>query len=246
MKNALHEKIISLLNLQKKHSYSILDIGCGNGALLHALSQHVAPTSHLVGIDASKAAIKTAQATNPGLDLQQYTFVTTLPFPDEHFDIVLSVDTLECIPHKELLLHEISRVLKPHGVVLCAHWDWDTQVYASNHPQRIRQLVHAFADWQQGWMEACDGMMGRKLWGLFQRTQCFQGKVVVFTLIETAYQIGNYGYDRLHDLQILVNRQELRDEDYVCIQQEMQTLHQQGTYFYSVNSYIYYGKKGEG
>ena len=56
---------------------------------------------------------------------------------------------------------------------MIAHWDWDTQVYFSENKTIVRKFVAAFADWQQGWMDACDGQMGRKLWGLFGRLGTF-------------------------------------------------------------------------
>ncbi|HMN30388.1 MAG TPA: hypothetical protein PKE45_19715, partial [Caldilineaceae bacterium] len=133
--------------------------------------------------------------------------------------------------------------LKPQGKVLCAHWDWDTQVYASEQSELVRQCVHAFADWQQGWMETCDGMMGRKLWGVFQRSQYFAGRIEVFTLVETRYEPGQSGYDRLQDLKSLTKSGALTLAAYQRIEQEMTRLAQCGEYFYSLNSYIYIGQK---
>jgi SAM-dependent methyltransferase len=150
---------------------------------------------------------------------------------------------LECVIDKAALLREMARVLKPHGAVLCAHWDWDTQVYASEQPHRLRPLIHAFADWQQGWMDACDGMMGRKLWGIFQGSHLFTGHVEVYTHIETQYEPGQYGYDRLQDVAALVQHGTVSPADYDQIIEEMQRLANRGEYFYSLNSYIYMGQK---
>lgn len=243
MKTQLYKKLLELLNLKKEKSYRILDFGCGRGELLDGISKCVGAKSHLVGIDAMKKSIAIAKAKHPGIDFQHDKFTDTLNFPDEYFDIIISVDTLECITQKEALLNEIWRILKSNGTVLCAHWDWDTQVYYSEHKHVIRNFVHTFTDWKQEWMDACDGMMGRKLWSLFQRTKRFRGTIEICCFIETTFEKGNYGYERLQDLGHLVKRNEIKQDEYDLIKKEMEELHKRGEYFYSLNSYIYHGEK---
>jgi SAM-dependent methyltransferase len=157
--------------------------------------------------------------------------------------VVISVNMLECVADPTALIHDIARVLKPHGRILCCHWDWDTQVYASEQRDRIRRMVQAYSDWHQGWMDHSDGMIGRKLWGLFQSTGHFAGNVNVFTLVETSYTPGDCGYDRLNDLASLAQKGEIDTGEYEAIKQEMKTLAQQKRYFYSLNAYTYVGKK---
>jgi SAM-dependent methyltransferase len=243
MKPSLFDSLITLLHLRPDQAYTILDIGCGTGELLRTISERVAGNSRLVGIDPMGASIASAQTQHPDGEYLHQKFERQLTFGDGEFDLVLSVDVLECVIDKAALLREMARVLKPHGTVLCAHWDWDTQVYASEQPHRLRPLIHAFADWQQGWMDACDGMMGRKLWGIFQGSHLFTGHMEVYTHLETEFEPGHYGYDRLHDLAALVRRGTVSAADYEQIGQEMQQLSSRGEYFYSLNSYIYRGKK---
>ena len=42
----------------------------------------------------------------------------TIPFPDEHFDVLLSSNVLEHIPHLEEFHSEMKRVLKPGGIAI--------------------------------------------------------------------------------------------------------------------------------
>lgn len=42
----------------------------------------------------------------------------TIPFPDEHFDVLLSSNVLEHIPHLEEFHSEMKRVLKPAGIAI--------------------------------------------------------------------------------------------------------------------------------
>jgi SAM-dependent methyltransferase len=243
MKDALFEKILSLLDLESGKRYDILDLGCGSGDLLGRISDTVAPESTLVGIDALEKSIGHARESCPSIDFRHEKFVDSLSFPDSSFDIVVSVDTLECIPNKSALLAEVARILRPTGNVLFSHWDWDTQVYNSEHKESIRKFVAAFSDWKQGWMDASDGQMGRRLWGLFEGNGMFTGIVEAFTLLETKYEEGQYGFGRLRDLAALVKAGRIDESEYDTVCREMGTLAKSKQYFYSVNSYIYLGKK---
>jgi SAM-dependent methyltransferase len=243
VKGPLFEKILSLLNLESGKRYDVLDIGCGGGDFLGRISGTVAPESTLIGIDAMDKPIAHGRESYPNIDFRQEKFVDSFSFPDASFDIIVSIDALECIPDKSALVAEVARVLRPTGKVLFAHWDWDTQVYNSEHKETIRKFVACFSDWKQGWMDASDGQMGRRLWGLFEGSGMFTGVMESLTLLETKYEEGQYGFDRLQDLGGLVNAGTIDKTEYDMIRGEMTALVKSKKYFYSVNSYIYFGKK---
>ena len=242
MKEALFEKIESLLDIERNKNYKVLDLGCGQGDFLGRLSNAMAPDSLLVGIDALAKSVESAKGRFPILEFHCEKFTDILDFEDNTFDIVVSIDTLECIPDKSALVTEISRVLSPSGKVAISHWDWDTQVYPSKNKAVVRKLVAAFSDWQQEWMDDSDGQMGRQLWGLLEGSGRFKGVISSFTLLETKYREGYYGHDRLRDLAILVESGCVDPAEYEMICSEMESLSNSGEYFYSVNSYIYTGE----
>lgn len=241
--SALHSHFVELLKLDKDQAYSILDFGCGAGDLLARLRDEVGPDSRLLGMDADEKSIAWAKHRFDEIVFEHEKFVDNFEYPDNSFDVVVSVDTLECIPDKVTLLREIARVLKPNGRLLIAHWDWDTQVYNSKHKDIVRRVVNSFADWQQGWMDACDGQMGRKLWGLLQGSRLFDGRMHSYTLLETEFLAGNYGFDRFQDVGELVSKDEFPKDDYERLKTDLTTLHERGEYFYSLNSYIYIGTR---
>jgi SAM-dependent methyltransferase len=243
MKEQLFETLMMLLPLRSDSRYNILDFGCGTGELLYKLYQLVAKSSNLIGFDSDEKSIEKGKSLYTHINFHHAKFVDHFDLPDSSFDIIISVDALECIPDKVSLLKEFHRILKPGGQVLIAHWDWDTQVYSSEHKEIIRKIVASFSDWQQGWMDACDGQMGRKLWGIFQGSGLFKGHIEIFSLIETEFKVGRYGFDRLQDLYWLVRSGRLNMAEHQLIIDEMKDIYQKGKYFYSINSYIYAGIK---
>jgi demethylmenaquinone methyltransferase/2-methoxy-6-polyprenyl-1,4-benzoquinol methylase/phosphoethanolamine N-methyltransferase len=99
---------------------SVLDIGCGTGTLSIAAWREVQSGGRVFGIDASPEMIELARrkATTKGVVAEfQVAPVEALPFPDAHFDLVLSSFMLHHLPDdvKQQGFAEILRVLKPGG-----------------------------------------------------------------------------------------------------------------------------------
>lgn len=93
--------------------WKILDIGCRDGMWLDMLKK--AKFKNLRGIDISKKAL--AIASKKGHDVTRGN-AQELPFPDEEFNFVSIIHTLEHCPEPEKVLSEIKRVLEPNGRIL--------------------------------------------------------------------------------------------------------------------------------
>ena len=95
---------------------SVLDIGCGNGALLNALSGRIGEG---VGVDESEPILERARRRNSEiLDLQfEKISGPVLPFANGSFDVVISLMSFRYLDWDPLLA-EIKRVTKPGGKFL--------------------------------------------------------------------------------------------------------------------------------
>jgi ubiquinone/menaquinone biosynthesis C-methylase UbiE len=93
---------------------SVLDLGCGEGAL--ALLKRKAVM--LTGVDISEQCA--ARARLNGYDATFVAGLTALPFGDHSFDYVVSLDVLGHVAfeEKDAVLREIARVLRPGGVTM--------------------------------------------------------------------------------------------------------------------------------
>lgn len=97
---------------------SVLDAGCGNGFM----TEHFAAAGYAVtGADSSPEAIERARehADRVGLSIT-YSIASpdTLPFSNASFDAVTCCDLLEHTSDISATVAEISRVLKPGGILL--------------------------------------------------------------------------------------------------------------------------------
>ena len=98
----------------------VLDVGCGTGTLTIAAMRRAGSTGEVHGIDPSAEMIAVARgkAAKAGVGAQfQTAAMENLPFPDGHFDLVLSSLMLHHLPPdvKRAGFAEVRRVLKPGG-----------------------------------------------------------------------------------------------------------------------------------
>jgi tocopherol O-methyltransferase len=103
----------------------ILDLGCGIGGSSLYLAEKLG--AQVTGISLSPVQIKRARerALNQGL-ANQVTFEVAnaleMPFADQSFDWVWSLESGEHMPDKTKFLQECYRVLKPGGRLILATW----------------------------------------------------------------------------------------------------------------------------
>ena len=94
----------------------MLDIGCGNGALLNALASRIETG---VGVDESTGIIERAKLKNSEISNLKFEIIKgpVLPFPDNSFEVVTSLMSFRYLDWDPLLA-EIKRVTKPGGKFL--------------------------------------------------------------------------------------------------------------------------------
>jgi ubiquinone/menaquinone biosynthesis C-methylase UbiE len=100
----------------------ILDIGCGGGKTVNKFAE-IARYGKVYGVDFSDVSVKLSAKLNRyyiNLDKVsiQKASVSSLPFPDNFFDIITAVETYFFWPDLESDMKEVFRVLKPNGKLL--------------------------------------------------------------------------------------------------------------------------------
>ncbi len=101
-----------------KQGQRALDVGCGTGIFSIELAKR---GIEVTGIDGSEEMLNWARikAEKEGLRINFLkTNALALPFPDDHFDLILSVCTLCFVEKPQKALLEIKRVLKPDGRIV--------------------------------------------------------------------------------------------------------------------------------
>jgi SAM-dependent methyltransferase len=94
---------------QIDNSSKVLDVGCAKGYFLYDLKQEL-PGVSISGVDISEYAIKNAKSEVK--ESLQVANATKLPFKDDSFDFVMSINTVHNLNREEcaISLQEIERV----------------------------------------------------------------------------------------------------------------------------------------
>jgi methionine biosynthesis protein MetW len=111
----------------------VLDLGCGDGALLAYLQKHRGCSGY--GIEISDAGV--LACTQRGVNVIQLNLEEGLAmFADHSFDVVLQLDTMQHLRNTEHMLRETARVGRM-GIVSFpnfAHWRNRLQVFWGSMP----------------------------------------------------------------------------------------------------------------
>ncbi|MDT7929033.1 methionine biosynthesis protein MetW [Tepidimonas sp.] len=111
----------------------VLDLGCGDGALLAHLRETRGCTGYGIEIDDAHVLA----CLKRGLDVLQFNLEEGLStFADDSFDVVLQIDTLPHLRNVETMLRETARVGRSAIVAFpnFAHWPNRLRVLAGRMP----------------------------------------------------------------------------------------------------------------
>ena len=122
----------------------VLDLGCGDGALLELLQRDAGCTGYGIEIDDKKLLA----GVRRGVDVIQLNLDEGLSmFGDASFDVVLQIDTLQNLRNAEVMLRETARVGRI-GIVAFpnfAHWPNRLSVLKGRMPV-TRRLPYQWYD----------------------------------------------------------------------------------------------------
>lgn len=129
---------------------SVLDVGCGSGAITRSIAEKVSLGGRVLGIDPNEDLIEQArrQATNrPDLSFAQadvYTFDST-----ERFDLVTCARTVQWLARPEAALTNMKRFVRPGGYLCVLDFNHEKIAWRPDPPKAMRLFYNAFLQWRQ-------------------------------------------------------------------------------------------------
>jgi tocopherol O-methyltransferase len=108
-----------------KDAENILDVGCGiGGSSLHLAKKFNAQATGITlsPVQASRANQRAAEASLGSSCQFLVANAQEMPFADDSFDLVWSLESGEHMPDKTKFLQECYRVLKPGGTLIMVTW----------------------------------------------------------------------------------------------------------------------------
>jgi ubiquinone/menaquinone biosynthesis C-methylase UbiE len=117
-------------SLQLESGMTVLDLGCGEGRYTLAMAEKMGPAGSIIAVDLWRQGIdalrqSAASLPSAAIEIHQADIREKLPIPDRTVDMCLMATVLHDIVHDNNprpMLKDISRVLKPEGILAVAEF----------------------------------------------------------------------------------------------------------------------------
>ena len=176
-----HEALIAPAGVDAGHT--VVDYGCGPGALAVELARRVGPQGKVIGLDvnpeflAKADALAAAQGVEGHVETRLMTDAQ-LPLPEHTADRVLCKNVLEYVPDPQQTINEFHRVLRTGGVAHVSDSDWGAVIFGPS-PERFDKIMAAAG------IAFRTPLIGRRLYGLFRTAGFSDIKVQVLASPDT-------------------------------------------------------------
>jgi arsenite methyltransferase len=140
------EKALRHMNLRPGER--ILDLGCGSGWATRLIARLVADGpegfGQVVGVDISDEMIRQARAASKEFDNVMYVWgsATQIPWEENFFDKMLSVESFYYYPDQDRALAELFRVLAPKGRMFILINLYKDNPYSLQWVDKLKVPVH--------------------------------------------------------------------------------------------------------
>jgi len=214
----------------------ILDVGSGAGFFTSDLAKAVGPSGWVCGIDISNQMLNLARkrcAQQPWVEFRQAD-ATRLPFQEQHFDVVVSMQVLEYVIDIRTALSEFYRVLRPGGQVVLMDTDWDSLVWYSIAPERAN---HILAEWNS---HVAYPYLPRTLTQLLLEAGFQVERPHIMPIFNPIYAANTFS-NRLIDLIVpfVSQRGNIPTGEVEAWAQDLRRSGEGGQYFFSLNRYVF-------
>ena len=137
--------------LELPDNASVLEVGCGTGAMSRFLAQHEAFRGQVIGVDQSSRFIEAANRFAHGENLGERVGFTIgdahcLDFPAGHFDVVIAHTLISHVTEPIRVLSEMARVTRPGGTVVIFDGDYASLTFALPDHSFGQRMDMALAD----------------------------------------------------------------------------------------------------
>lgn len=217
----------------------ILDVGVGTGHMAFDMAKATIGHNEIVGIDISDDMLSACRERCA--DLSNVSFeiadLYDLPFNEESFDVVLSVQVFEYLEDVQKALLELHRVLKPGGRLILRDADWGTLIWESGNPDRMRHMLDI---WDQ---HLADPFLPRTLAARIDSAGFANCSVRAFVTVETNYDVTQTNYYIARFVAPYAISQGADERNVTDWLADLDAQAKAGRYFYSLNSYIFSATK---
>ena len=156
-------RILSRRTLQVDHrrlaavlrpGMSVLDVGCGTGAITADIARMVGPEGHVLGIDRDESLLVQARQEHHAIPNLRFAWGDILSWVfDEPFDVVNAARTLQWISRPDAAVTRMRSAMVSGGRIVVLDYNHEDNSWEPDPPLEFRRFYQAFLEWRRvnGW-----------------------------------------------------------------------------------------------
>jgi SAM-dependent methyltransferase len=147
---------------------TVLDVGCGTGAITRGIAAAVSPAGAVCGIDINADLIARAKAAAVGYPSLRFEVADIREARwDAAFDIVTSARVLQWLADPARVLAAMVLAARPGGTIAVLDYDHTRATWDPPMPPTVQRFYQAFLDWRAD--AGMDNSIAAHLPGMFEQ-----------------------------------------------------------------------------
>lgn len=160
-----------------KEGLSVLDVGCGTGAITKDIAEKIGEKGQVVGIDRNEELIKEGKALFDFPDNLELIITELFEYePSEKFDLIVSARVLQWLPNPQAALQKMKTWLKPNGQISILDYNHEALSWIPQPPKSMQVFYQGFLDWRSNM--GYNNAIADDLEGYFKKTGFESIKVI--------------------------------------------------------------------
>jgi len=158
-----HRRLAEIL----QSGMSVLDVGCGTGAITADIACAVGERGFVLGINRDLSLLDIARSRCNGIANLSFAEADALTFhPEIAFDVVTASRALQWIAEPGKAVQDLKRAVRPGGLLVILDYSHSRHSWQPAPPEQFQRFFQAFLRWREshGW----DNDMAFHLAALFE------------------------------------------------------------------------------